>query len=244
MRVVVTRPPTSAEATAARLRALGHEPVLLPLTVAVHKAIVWADILVEEPVALAATSAEAIRALSTAGPIPEHLLSTPLFSVGPATSSAARDAGFLKIIESQGSGKELAVRISEDCPPTSEKSPLLYIAGTPRASGLEAGLAESGAVFRTVEVYRMEDIAHAPATVRRALFDPAAAVVLLYSRANAERFLALPFEAEAREGLQTLRFACLSPNIAEALPDNLRHRAVVAANPDEDTLFRLLEKQM
>lgn len=244
MRVVVTRPATSAEGSAARLRTLGHEPVLLPLTLAVHEAVDWNDILCAEPAALAATSAEAIRALSAAAPIPESLLSIPLFSVGPATSNAARQAGFTAILESQGSGRELAIRIEQECPPTSIDNPLVYLAGTPRASGLEAGLAEHGIAFRTVDVYRMEDIAYDPATVRRALFDPPADVVLLYSRANAQRLLALPLDPDDREGLQSLRFACLSPNIAEALPDTLRERVAIATNPDEDTLFRLLEKQM
>lgn len=65
MRIVVTRPQRSGERTAAKLEALGHEPVLLPLFHPIHHGERAISALSAPLAAIAVTSAEALRALDT-----------------------------------------------------------------------------------------------------------------------------------------------------------------------------------
>ncbi|WJH41339.1 hypothetical protein N7E02_13085 [Aliirhizobium terrae] len=64
MRVLVTRPKLSAARTAERLISMGHEPVLMPLSEAVHHPQAAAEAFRTPYAALAVTSAEALRAIA------------------------------------------------------------------------------------------------------------------------------------------------------------------------------------
>lgn len=89
MRIVITRPQRLGERTAAKLEALGHEPVLLPLFYPVHHGERAVSALSAPLAAIAVTSAEALRALETSRDGLAPYLSEPLFAVGGATAEAA-----------------------------------------------------------------------------------------------------------------------------------------------------------
>ncbi len=239
MRVVVTRPAHSGERTAGRLAGLGHEAVLLPLTHPVHDGKAAGDALAGSRGALAVTSAEAIRTVGDLGPALAPQLSRPLFAVGTATAEAAEAAGFTDVLCSQGSGAELAELILAHRPLLAD-SPLLYLAGSPRAASFEAGLAELAIPFRTVECYAMADARPDDTTLRRIFLEDSADAVLLYSRLTAERFFSLPALVDHPEALARIRLLCLSAAVAEAIPDRLRANVEIAAAPDEDSLLALL----
>ncbi len=82
MRIVVTRPQRSGERTAAKLEALGHAPVLLPLFHPCHHGERAVAALSDPAGAIAVTSAEALRALATCEEQLAPCLSKPLFAVG------------------------------------------------------------------------------------------------------------------------------------------------------------------
>ena len=236
MRIVVTRPLLSSRRTAEKLRAHGHEPVLLPLTTPVHNGEAAVVALSGPHAALAATSAEAIRAL----PHQEHR-DTLLFCVGRATAEAARMAGFSRIVTAQGTGSDLARRILAHFHETGwPEHPLLYLAGSPRSPDLERALAAANLPLAIAECYRMLPVEHDPALLRTLLVETPPDAVLLYSRENARRFVSLPVFRETLAALSAARFLCLSRNIAEALPEALANRAEIAASPDEDALLKLL----
>jgi uroporphyrinogen-III synthase len=88
MRILVVRPEPAASATAARLRALGHEPVVLPLLATEPVAWQPPDTL---PDAVVLTSAAAVR---HAGTQVADLQQLPALCVGEATAAAARAAGW------------------------------------------------------------------------------------------------------------------------------------------------------
>ncbi|KAA0698705.1 uroporphyrinogen-III synthase [Neorhizobium sp. P12A] len=242
MRVVVIRPAHSAERTAARLKELGHEPVLLPLTRPVHQVAAIADALTRSQGAIAVTSAEAIRAMEKLGPAISLHLSRPLFAVGKATAEEARNAGFTDVYHSEASGAELAELISAHRSVLSNR-PLLYMAGSPRAPGFETRLMELAIPFHTAECYVMEDEEPEDAKLRSIFLDDGADAILLYSRHSAERFFALPFLQAQGNSLTGTRFLCLSAAIADAVPDLLRGNTKIAANPDEDSLLELLRRR-
>ena len=227
MRVIVTRPAISAGQTAARLLALGHLPILLPLTEAVHHPDAAIAALAVAHTAIAVTSAEALRVLQPIGNALQPHLDTRLFAVGEATAQAARDAGFRDVVAGPGTGAELAELIAGEA--GEFESPLLYLAGRPRSQGFEQGLAEHGVGIRIIECYEMRPIAY-PQPV-----DIAADAVLLYSREAARLFFELSVTDE-----QDLRIFCLSDNVASAVPQRFHKNIKLAAQPDEEGIFALL----
>uniref|UniRef100_UPI00196A177B uroporphyrinogen-III synthase n=1 Tax=Sandarakinorhabdus rubra TaxID=2672568 RepID=UPI00196A177B len=83
MRILVVRPEPGNAATAARLRAMGHTPVAMPLFDT--DALAWAPP-AELPDAVIFTSAAGVR---HAGPQADALKTLPALCVGEATAAAA-----------------------------------------------------------------------------------------------------------------------------------------------------------
>lgn len=100
-RVLVTRPADLGQATADRLTALGHEPVLLPLLI--PRALDWHA--PDAPFdALLFTSPQAP---ALAGPKLARYLALPAYAIGDRTADAARAAGFADVRVGRGEGRRL-----------------------------------------------------------------------------------------------------------------------------------------
>jgi uroporphyrinogen-III synthase len=93
-RIWITRTMPGAEATAERVRAMGHDAVVAPL-LAVHP-VTDAEIDLKGVAALAFTSANGVR----------------VFAVGAATAQAARAAGFHTVLSADGDVEALAEGIA------------------------------------------------------------------------------------------------------------------------------------
>src|SRR5579864_2318694 len=96
MRVLVTRPEGDARETAARLKALGHQPIVAPLISI--KFIDGPDIDLTRVQALIATSSNGVRALARR--TRRHDIA--LFAVGQQTAETARQEGFAKVHSADG----------------------------------------------------------------------------------------------------------------------------------------------
>jgi len=241
MRVLVTRPEPSSAKTAAKLLQRGHQPVLLPLMRAHHQPDALRRALTEEsnaPRALIATSAEAIRALAGADQDLSPLLALPLFAVGMTTAEAAGNLGFTQIIIGGGDGEALADRILAEEKADADQR-LVYLAGTPRSSALEARLISAGVNLTIAECYRMLPVDDHAERLKVA-FDPLPDVVLLYSAETARHFLSLPLVTKDAGHIKDLRFLCLSEKIAETLPADLRPMTAWPIEPREDLLLDLI----
>ena len=236
MRVLVTRPEHSARRSAARREALGHEPIMLPLARAVHDPKAAQAALARPHHALAVTSAEAIRAISSLGPALFPFLTKPMFVVGRATGKAAQAQGFGNIHTGSGTGAGLAQLVAGF--PSPSVDPLLYLAGNPRSSCFEESLGAMNIPLAVAEVYRMLPIAYEEDALATAFVGAAPDAVLLYSRENARLFfhLAAPFSLALAE----LLVLAISENILDAVPANFRRKIRIAAHPDEEELFALL----
>ncbi len=241
MRVILTRPAHSNERTARKLTALGHEPLLLPLTEPVHDVDAALRALAQSRGALAVTSAEAIRVLEAIGSELAPHLQRPLFAVGRSTADQAAGIGFANTFRSDGDGSELADLIDRQRALLAGL-PLTYLAGWPRAEGFETRLQEHGIAVTTVEAYRMRDVNPAEEVLRRLFIERKADAVLLYSSYATTRLFGLLALPEFQASLRSMHLYCLSEQIAAAVPPALRPRAIVAAKPTEECLLGLIGK--
>lgn len=232
MRVVVTRPQDRAEATAASLRGMGHEPQPLPLSRARHLPDQARELLAEKHAAIAVTSAEALRAV--AGFDLSAHLTRPLFAVGRKTAAAAQEAGFKTIEIADGDGASLAALIARNAP-----AGVVYLTGKPRSPTFEMALQAANIPHTVIECYEMIPLAPSNEDVL-AMFDPPPAAILFHSRETARLFFALPAIAKNLAVLSPGLIACLSARVAEEVPPALRDRVKIAERPDESALLALL----
>jgi uroporphyrinogen-III synthase len=105
-RIWITRAQPGAEATAERVRALGHEAVVAPLLAVRMLPDVIVDL--QGVAALAFTSANGVRAFADAS----GERSLKVFAVGAATAQAARMAGFRSVLSADGDVEALAEGIA------------------------------------------------------------------------------------------------------------------------------------
>lgn len=241
MRVLVTRAEPAASRTAERLRALGHEPVVMSLSHAVHDPEAVRDAMSHPVPALAITSAEVIRVLARAGVDVKPWREVPLFAVGPTTAEAARKFGFQNVTAGSGGGRELAEMIAPLLAGrTNREHPLLYLTGTPRSQGFENRLDELHVPYAVCECYRTEELEPGAETLRLAFGEQPIDAVLLYSANSARRLFSLPALNADADVLKRVRFFCLSRVVADVLPFPHAANAAVALRPDEMSLLELL----
>jgi uroporphyrinogen-III synthase len=236
MRVLVTRPEHSAWHTAARLEALGHEPIMLPLTQAAHDPQAAQAALARPHRALAMTSAEAVRAISPLGSALSPYLSEPVFAVGRATAEAAEAQGFSNLHTGSGTGTGLAELVAGL--PSQSNDPLLYLAGSPRSPFFEQSLGARNIPLTVAEVYRMLPIAYDEDALETTFVQARPDAVLLFSRENARLFFRLA--ALFRPALDELLVLGISESILEAVPPSFCRKIKIAERPDEEGLFALL----
>jgi len=236
LRILVTRPQPAAAVTTARLEAMGHTAILLPVMEATHQPQAALEALSHPHSAIAITSAEACRALAPY----RHRIAphgeTPVYCVGKATALAARRLGFRQVITGDGTGVSLAgiaAGASASLP-----AGLVYLAGWPRSPAFEAGLQAAGIACRTAETYRMSAIAHPPEMIDKVLRPPVPDLALLYSHETARHFFAL-LSPQRAATLSGMRLICLSQHVADAVPPGFGPVAV-ALQPSEDALLALL----
>lgn len=241
MRVLITRPESRAGKTAAKLEELGHEVARLPLFTPIHDRAAAEAAISTPHASIAATSAESVRGLADLGFALASHLGTKFFSVGKATAHTARAAGFRNVEASVGGGPELAALVLDyyaraGRPPL----PVLYLAGEKRMGRFEKILAENDLKCVVAETYRMEPIPYSLEEQQAMLVERKADAVFFFSREAANAFFDLDVFRQSREVIRKTLFLCLSRNIAEAVPEELRNSAVVSDTPDEDELIDLL----
>lgn len=227
-RVWITRARPGAEATAARLSALGFTPLVDPLLEV--RDLPWTADLVGVG-ALAFTSRNGVAAFARIRP--ERGL--PVFAVGAATADLAAEAGFSRIESAEGDVAALAALIAARR--GAFAGAVLHPAAAEPAGDLVSPLVRAGIEARTAAVY--ESFVRAPSAETLATLEGLRAV-LLHSP-KAARALAALLIAHPAPGLRAL---CLSPAVAAplaALSAEGRLGPVAAApRPRETALFELL----
>lgn len=232
LRLWVTRARPGAEATAARLTALGHRPLTSPL-LAIRR--------LKPPLdftgvgALAFTSVNGVAAFAAL----ESDRRLPVFAVGDATARAAREAGFASVRSAAGDVNALAALIGRDHDPAVGA---VLVAGAREAAGdLPGALEAAGIEVRSAALY-----AAAAAPGGRGLKALAARRldgVLIHSPRAARRLADLIAADPALAApAVALAACCISPAAAAPLRSLGLNRIAVADSPDEAALLSLLGK--
>lgn len=199
MRLLVTRPEPGASRTALALRAAGHEALTVPLM----EIRPTGTSLPAGPFdAIVLTSAQALAMLEAMA------RNVPVFTVGDATASAAREAGFTDVRAGPGTAPGLARWLPSALPGGTR---LLYPCAVEVAHDLDQMLAGSGLAVHPVAVYEARAADRLPARIVRlwSTLDG----VLLHSARAAATLAGLV----ARLGLDPPPAYCLSHAVAAAL---------------------------
>ncbi|PDQ17444.1 uroporphyrinogen III synthase [Mesorhizobium sanjuanii] len=234
VRVLVTRPEPGASRTARRLRDMGFQPILLPLTETVA---VDAGAVPDDAVAVAVTSANALRHAPKA--LIAALAALPCHAVGRRTAQAAREAGFVSVSEGSGDAEALADALAGSL---SGKT-IAYLCGRVRFATFEERLEAAAVHVRAVETYDTLALDYPDADIIDRLAGQPVEMVLLYSAKAAAAVRTLIERPELHDLFEKTRFLALSGRIAAALGDIFSERIHIAKKPDEEALLALLRQR-
>ncbi|HEX7761796.1 MAG TPA: uroporphyrinogen-III synthase [Caulobacteraceae bacterium] len=228
-RVWVTRSQPGADATAARLAALGFEPVVAPLLEL--RTLPEARIDLTGVCAIAFTSANGVRGFTERTPERGY----KVFAVGAATAEAARKARFATVLSTDGDVKALAGAMASR---KRELTGIILHPGAAEPAGDLAGeLAQHGLEVRTIALYESVPAA-LPEGFAETLGDFSA--VLLHSPAAARALKDLLNTAPA-PGLKVFG---LSKAVTRPLTRVALAERAAAPAPTEDALLALLQSRM
>lgn len=222
MKVWVTRTEPGASATAARLRALGHDPLVAPL-LAIHP-LPFAET-PPRPGALAFTSRNAVAAIVERPELAEWR-TLPVFAVGAATARAAREAGFDDVRSADGDVRALAKLIAVHGGALGGE--VLHLCARERAGDLTG----SETPVRTLAVYKAIDLALDGAVTAAW---PQLNAVLIHSPRAGRAFAAATVKLDASQ----LLAVCISEAAAEPLRRQVG-RVALAEHPTEAAMLARL----
>ncbi len=221
----VTRVQPAADATAARVRELGIEPIVAPLLEV--RAIAGADLDLTGVSALAFTSANAVAAFAASSP--ERALR--VFAVGDATAAAARAQRFSSVLSAQGDVAALASALTARRRELS--GVILYPSAAEPSQDLAGALAAVGLQVRQTAVYETVAV-EPPAVVLERLHEIEG--VLLHSAKAAQ---ALARFLKGHPAPQLIAY-CLSRQVARPLGRAGLAQLLSAAQPNETALLALV----
>ncbi len=223
--VIVTRTLPGASDTAENLTRLGFAPILSPMLSIAETGLAPNDL--DGIDHLIFTSANGVRAVRSTE-LPPYLTA---WCVGPSTADAAREAGFVNIIEGDGNVEDLAHLILSAHP----DGPLLHIANEAAAGELVAALRSGGLEARFSAPYRTDAATSLSPEARAALVGSRPVILLLHS-AKAASAVADSRPHLANAGLVAISEAALAPLRGEASRGHW-----IAARPNEDSLMEALQ---
>ncbi len=226
MKLIITRPQIDAIGLAEKLRALGHEVLSAPLLdIIARQDVLIADLPYQ---GICATSANGLRCLSSAMNV--HI---PVFTVGEQSAAAARAKGFQNVTAEGGDVDGLVHYLSNRL--KSRDKPVLYLSGAETSGDLEGQLAKYGYNVQRVITYDA-----VPCALDSQIDDIATCDgVLLYSRRTAKLWSDELQRLKRKAIAMNLLHFCLSPQVAQALPQNWPRS--VARMPTEKSLLALLD---
>jgi uroporphyrinogen-III synthase len=219
--VLILRPEPGNAATAAKVRALGFEPICLPLFEAHPVNWTCPDPLAFDGVLI--TSANAIR---HAGPQLAKLVHLPAYAVGPATAEAAKAAGFSRI----ETGPSNVAALLEHIVSSGKKHRLLHL-----GRGDDLPPIYDQIAVNTLKIYEMIFL---ETSVTGLISDPAPIIALIHSPQAGARFAALIGASKhAREHITVL---AISSAAAQKAGTGWRRVAIAPEPRDEAMLSSLL----
>lgn len=236
MRLLVTRPEPDALKLRATLEELGHEATVEPL---LSVSFEDADAIELDGVqALIATSRNGVRALK-ASPALAAARTLPLFAVGQATATEARNLGIGMVVTGAGTAQELVTHIVSVADPAAGL--MLHLAGDTLAVDLAGELEAHGfrvlqpVVYRTLAARSLSEDA-----IEQFAMGEIDGVILLSPR-TAAVYAALMRKHGLVSIARGLPHFCLSEAVARRLEPLGGVQALVAEAPRLEEVLALVE---
>ncbi len=227
--MLVTRPEPGASETAARLEALGFDPVLAP---AFRIRLMQAEL--PDParvVAVLVTSGQAVPA------IPDNFRTAKLFAVGDTTATRARQGGFIDVASASGDANDLLAAVYARVPPP---GPLLLVTGKGLGYAFASSLRAAGFAVIRRTVYAQVPVHRLPNPALSALRSGRLRAALFFSADTATRFAAIVARTALRDIVLKTDAVAISEATAVALRGLPWRRILVAARPNQDAMLALL----
>jgi len=244
LRALVTRPEEDAAPLAAALAERGIDVTLEPLLAI--RPLPEAPIDLTGVQALLFTSANGVRSFAelAGGRDLAGWRELPVFAVGDATATAARNAGFARVESAAGDVAALAKLVAEHLDP--KAGALFHAAGSAVAGDLAGLVEQAGFALRREMLYEARPADQlSPATVTNLAngwFD----LVLFFSPRTAATFVALA--RAAGDGVVTgcgnAAALCLSPAVAAAAGELPWREVQAAALPALPALLDLIDREL
>ena len=228
LRALITRPDKDAADTAARLEAMGIEPVVAPV-VAIER-LAGGPLVLDGAQALLVTSRNGVRALADATAVRD----IALLAVGDSTAALAREAGFRSVASADGASDDLVRLAGSMLDPAAGR--LVHATGEATGNALCQALAAQGFAAKPEVLYRAVPVS-LPEHVRELLAAGGIAFALFLSAGAARAFAELLNEERPRRWCGRMTAICLSEQVADAAA-TLPWRAIRrAARPDMPSLL-------
>lgn len=241
MHVLVTRPQHEAEATTLVLREMDLQVSIAPMLDIVPVDPPPSEPRIDDVQVVVLTSANAARALIQR-PLGAHLMERdlPVFAVGGATAQAARQAGFGRVINSDGDVDSLIAAIRQTFEPG--RGAVLYPCGSHTARDLAEAFARFDLECRPVVVYAAHAATKLARDIERGLRDRRFDLVLFYSARTAGVFAGLLGTYELLDCLDRATALCLSQPVAGRAQALRWAEIIVAPRPDQSAMIAVVRR--
>lgn len=240
MRVLLTRPRQDAEETARLLARQNIETVIAPLIEISEIAGTAPDLekALEGVQAVLVTSANGVRALTSAYARVGAQRNIPVFAVGNASAEAAVRCGFSDVTSADGNVAALAALVQDSLDPAA--GALLHVTGSAVAGDLAGDLERHGFEVHRAQLYRSQAVDALPEEARRALNEGVVDAVLFYSPRTAAHFARLVDAAGLELKCRQIIAGCLSRAVADAAAALPFADIRIAETPDQNALITVL----
>jgi len=234
---IITRPASDSARFIEAVRKAGHAVLSSPLLSI--RFLDAADMPDRDWQAVAVTSANGARAIAR-HPMRERIVRAKAVTVGPASTRAAREAGFSDVLQAQGDVEAVIRLVRERLDP--EAGPILYASGAVTRGDLEGELSASGFEVVRVVLYEAVRAECLSREVRDFLASDGRGTVALYSPRSAKIWAALARVAGLEAEAARQDYGCLSHNVERALRGELAvsGRVTVPERPDEAAFLEAL----
>ena len=234
---IITRPASDSARFMEAVRKAGHAVLSSPLLSIRFRE--DADMPDRDWQAVAVTSANGARAIAR-HPMRERIVRAKAVTVGPASTKAARAAGFSDILQAQGDVEAVIRLIRERLDP--DAGPILYASGAVTRGDLEGELSTSGFEVLRAVLYEAVKVPLLSGEVRDFLASGRRGTVALYSPRSAKIWAALAREAGLEAEAARQDYGCLSRNVERSLRGELAvsGRVTVPQRPDEAAFLEAL----
>ena len=163
----------------------------------------------------------------------------PVYTVGEATASQARAAGFTKVESADGDSRDLLSVLEDRLDP--DKGQLLHICGRHLAGDLVGSLQKKGFKAERCTVYEASPVRTLPHAMAEVLKDPAFKVVLFHSPRGAEVFSMLMEQQGLISTYETLGAVVISQAVKKCLKPRFAC-LYIAEHPSDMSLIDALER--